>query len=286
MIKFDVHAADVVHKDPFTSMRSMKYYLQQGGASIIQTAFAHSFFVHPEAVRKNPVYKKDRARYSREHYPGGKKRETAEWKGRTVRLDDNQYAQIAWEKYSGHKLSRGSGYGIRHIWGNPWNPDMFTAGWNICYMPFWAGMLTEKQHPHPQLEKAVQQAAWELYFKDDVVCERPRKIVKDPGVDLDALLEGQPVLILAPEDTAASKKFPLAKSNTLDIKAQDIRRIMEIRKKSNRSWSDIQKAARALQGKTAQFGTGKAAASAKSTVRKIQRETELDPAEIEKLLPL
>ena len=24
---------------------------------------------------------------------------------------------------------------VRHIWGEPWNPDASTAGWNLCYMP-------------------------------------------------------------------------------------------------------------------------------------------------------
>ena len=71
---------------------------------------------------------------------------------------------MAWERYTGRKLSRGSGYGVRHIWGEPWNPYFYTAGWNLCYMPFWAGMLTEAQHPHEKLPDAIQQASWDLYF--------------------------------------------------------------------------------------------------------------------------
>ncbi len=63
-------------------------------------------------------------------------------------------------------------------------------------MPFWAGMLTERQHPHRGLEMAVRQAAWDLYFRADPVCDPPA-FVADPGVDLDAVLNGQPVLLLA-----------------------------------------------------------------------------------------
>ena len=63
-------------------------------------------------------------------------------------------------------------------------------------MPFWAGMLTERQHPHPELERAIRQAAWEIYFRDDPVCAPP-DFVTDPGIDLGAILRGQPVLILA-----------------------------------------------------------------------------------------
>ena len=57
--------------------------------------------------------------------------------------------------------------------GHPWNPDAFTAGWNLCYMPFWAGMLTEDQHPLPELQLAIKQASWDLYFQDNQVCEPP-----------------------------------------------------------------------------------------------------------------
>ena len=87
---------------------------------------------------------------------------------------------MAWEKYTGFKLARGSGYGVRHIWGEPWNPDAFTAGWNLCYMPYWAGMLTEDQHQYPPLKKAIQQASWELYFEADPVCA-PLDFVEDTG---------------------------------------------------------------------------------------------------------
>ena len=88
-------------------------------------------------------------------------------------IDDNQHAQMAWERYTGRGLARGTGYSVRHIWGHPWDPDAFTAGWNLCYMPFWAGMLTEGQHPHEELELAVRQASWDLYFRTDRVCEPP-----------------------------------------------------------------------------------------------------------------
>jgi hypothetical protein len=138
---------------------SLEGLFESGGASIIQAAFAHSFFLRPEGVRERTPWFPSAARYSRRHYPGLKKGDTAEWQGREVRLDDNSRAQIAWSKYSGRPIARRSGYGVRHIWRHPWDPVAFTAGWNLCYMPFWAGMLTEAQHPYPPLEEAVRQAA-------------------------------------------------------------------------------------------------------------------------------
>ena len=62
-------------------------------------------------------------------------------------------------------------------------------------MPFWAGMLTERQHPHPTLEIAIRQAAWDLYFRNDPVCTPP-DFVTEPGMNLDTILRGQPILIL------------------------------------------------------------------------------------------
>ena len=63
-------------------------------------------------------------------------------------------------------------------------------------MPFWAGMLTEDQHPHQDLMQAVRQASWDLYFRENPVCQ-PLYFVADPGLDLGAILGEQPLLILS-----------------------------------------------------------------------------------------
>ena len=78
-------------------IQSLEDYFREGGVSIIQAAFAHSYFVHPEKVRANTPYYPERARQSREHYPGFVKGQRAVWHGdgREVQLDDNQRAQMA-----------------------------------------------------------------------------------------------------------------------------------------------------------------------------------------------
>ena len=182
--------------EPVPPIESLERYLQDGGTTIIRAAFKHSYFAHPDRVRGNTPLYPDRARTSRKHYPKLDRGAPATWRGRRVRLGDNSKAQRAWEHYSGLPVQRGSGYGVRHVWGHPWDADAFTAGWNLCYMPFWAGMLTEKQHPHVELKQAVRQAVWDLYFRANPVCAPP-DFVTDPGIDLAAVLLGQPVLILA-----------------------------------------------------------------------------------------
>ena len=269
-------------------IESMEFYFRKGGVSIIQAAFEHTYFVHPDKVREKTPYYPDRARYSRKYYPGKDKGGYAVWSGdgRRVRLDDNQYAQSAWERYTKHRIARGSGYGLRHIWGEPWNPDMFTAGWNFCYMPFWAGMLTEQHHPHPELQTVIRQASWDLYFRDNLVCEPP-EFVDDPGVNLDSLLNGQPILILHRE-TQSQGHAPLPKPTASKLPDTDdaaFDRVKEIRKRTNQSWVNIQKALRALRGRPHEpFGTPNVEATAKSCVRRICRETNLSFDQLESML--
>ena len=191
MTKFCIHECEI--RSPIDSLALL---LQEGGKTIIQAAFEHSYFVHPDRVRaKTPLYP-HRARTSREHYPKSTRGDWDMWRGREVKLGDNSKAQRAWEIYSARPFLRASGFGVRHVWGHPWNPDAFTAGWNLCYMPFWAGMLTEPQHPLPELQTAIRQASWDLYFGNDPVCTPPN-FVSDPGLELDRVLHGQPVLLIA-----------------------------------------------------------------------------------------
>ena len=219
--KFYVHSEGLL-----SAIESLEGYFRDGGASIVQSAFQHTYFVHPDAVFNNTPLFPNRARRSREHYPRIDKGQTTTWKvgdGREIILDDNSRAQMAWERYTGSKLARRSGYGVRHIWGNTHNPDAFTAGWNLCYMPFWAGMLTEDQHPHPELQAAIRQASWNLYFSSNPVCEIP-DFVKSPGIDLMVLLDGSPLKVLrqnpkgaVPETTQQRHRGTKGRRPTLPI---------------------------------------------------------------------
>ena len=276
-----------IHDGPIVSaIQSLEDYFHEGGVSLIQAAFARSYFVHPDKVRARTPYYPNRARRSNRYYPGHKKGDDAIWHSdlREVKLDDNQYAQSAWEGYTGRRIMRGSGYGLRHIWGNPWDPDAFTAGWNFCYMPFWAGMLTEKQHMLLELEQAFRQVSWDLYFKDDPVCELP-DFVENPNVDLMSVLDGQPILIMDKEVSSNSTLSESNKSHGFDGVEGVFERVKSIRKQRNQSWRNIRKATKALQGKEyGLFGTKNVESGAKSDTRKICRETGLSFAQLEALL--
>jgi hypothetical protein len=266
----DVRRHDGELPDPVVTLERN---FARGGVSLVHAVFENTFFVAPEAVRARTPYFPQFARTSREHYPGGGRGSEAIWQatGATVTLADNRRAQAAWARYT-RPLSRGTGFGVRHIWGFPWDPQAYTAGWNLAYMPFWAGMLTEAQHPHPVVQQAVRQASWNLFFAENRVCAPPA-FVSDPGVDLAELLEGRPLLVLV---RAASRRGSRASAGPgSELGAGEL--VRAIRAERHQSWSNIRKAIAALQGRPhARFGTPNVEASAKSAVRKMCHETGLE----------
>ena len=281
MVNIQIHTGDLI-----PPIQSLENYFWNGGVSIIRAAFAHSYFVHPDAVRERTPYYPNRARRSGNHYPGLDKGKHAIWPedGREVILDVNLRAHQAWERYTGRKLLTRTAYGVRHIWGHPWNPDAFTAGWNLCYMPFWAGMPTEDQHPHPELRDAIKQASWDLYFRDDPVCQPP-DFVMDPGGDLCEILDGQPLRVLAAETPSGTKPRRLPEEPFINDDGGVLMSVRVIRTQTHQSWSNICKATQALQGNDHDpFGTSNVEASSKSCVRRILRETGLTIRQLETLL--
>ncbi|MDE0029682.1 MAG: hypothetical protein OXU42_09825 [Deltaproteobacteria bacterium] len=141
-------------------------------------------------------------------------------------------------------------------------------------------MLTEQQHPYHELEEAVRQAAWDLFFRNDPVCTPP-DCVTDPGRDLETILRGQPIRILDRRTIHAGGRAVPYNASGEDTDA----RIREIRRTSGQSWSNLLKAVLSLQGQPHEpFGTRKVQATAKSTLRRIQRETGLDLAALKRRL--
>lgn len=166
-----------------------------GEPALLRAAINASFFLAPEKVTHVSRYP-NYARHSRAHYPGSSKGDTVEVGGVAITLDFNHKAQDTWREASGLFVRR-SGYGVRHIWGFASNPTAYTATWNLCYMPFWAGMMTEDQHPFELLAKVVQQISFDLYFRNGPVAEHHRpSFIKDPGLDLETTLPPDAVVNL------------------------------------------------------------------------------------------
>ena len=264
-------------------IETLERRFRDGGISLVQAVFENTFFVSPDQVRTRSPYFPGFARKSREHYPGLDPRSAAQWQGQPIRLDANSRAQQAWAKYSGRPIERSTGYGVRHIWGHPWDPAAFTAGWNLAYMPFWAGMLTEDQHPHPDVQAAIKQAGWELFFRNDPVCDPP-DFVTDPGVHLTSLLGDQPLLVAAPRP--AKSRMPPSVARADAVRGDDsLWQVQGIRRQVGNSWSNLQKAARSLQGLGHQpFSTRNVESNSKSHIRRMVRDTGLELAELSRMI--
>ena len=90
MVKTRVHKGDFV-----PPVVALERYLRDGGTTIIQAAFEHSYFAQTDRVRGNTPLYPDRARLSRKHYPKLERGARASWQGREVKLGDNSKAQQA-----------------------------------------------------------------------------------------------------------------------------------------------------------------------------------------------
>jgi hypothetical protein len=149
-------------------------------------------------------------------------------------------------------------------------------------MPFWLGMLTEDQHPYPDLVRAIQQASYDLYFRDRPVCERPEYVV-DHGLDLGAMLGNASIQILMPE---AKADAVVRRERVPTVLPDDpTNRVVAIRKMTNASWSNILKAISALEGRAdVAFGTPNVASSSKSITRRMLRETGLSLRQLRQIV--
>lgn len=157
----------------------------------------HTYFISPARIRER--YKKkgsaawfpDCVRASREHHKEKHRKDQSVWKGRSVKVCDNTKARRAFASFSGllmagDKKGRIRGYHVAHIWEHVYDPECFTAGWNLCLMPGFLKLFTEQQDPIPLLQQVIRQAAFDLYFKGSAIGLPTPLFVSDPKLDLKA----------------------------------------------------------------------------------------------------
>lgn len=133
-----------------------------------------AFFIEPDVVRQTPVQNPDLVRKSREWHPGKDRGQMSTWEGRPVRVCDNTHARLAFGKYIGRTMGGARrdvsiGWEVAHIWGRVYDPDYFTAGWNMILLPSFLRVLTEEQAQTPIFSRAIQAVAHRLFFAQDPV---------------------------------------------------------------------------------------------------------------------
>lgn len=138
---------------------------------------------------KSAAWFPDCVRGSRQYHKGKQKKDQSVWEGLTVKVCDNTQARLAFASFSGllmagYKEGRIRGYHVAHIWERVYDPECFTAGWNLCLMPGFLKLFTEQQDRIPLLHQVIQQAAFDLYFKDGAVGLPTPAFVTESGIDL------------------------------------------------------------------------------------------------------
>jgi hypothetical protein len=161
----------------------------------------HAYFISPQRLlafceeKKGFVCFPNAVRGSREHHPGRQRKEASNWKDRPVTVCDNTKARVAFARFAklvmaGDKNDRIRGYHVAHIWERVYDPEYFTAGWNLCLMPGFLKLFTEQQDRVELLQKVIQQAAFDLYFKNAALGIAAPEYVVDPCYDLGAMFPG------------------------------------------------------------------------------------------------
>ena len=157
----------------------------------------HTYFLHPDRVRqrvqqtKSAAWFPDCVRMSNQHHKSKHKGDASHWDGREVRVWDNTKARVAFASFSGlvmagDKEGRIRGYHVAHVWERVYDPECFTAGWNLCLMPGFLKLFTEQQDRIELLHRVIQQAAFDLYFKAGAIGLPTPPFVTNQGLDLSA----------------------------------------------------------------------------------------------------
>lgn len=159
----------------------------------------HTYFINPDKIRRwiaekgTAVVFPDCVRTSREHHPGKGRGHSSRWRDRPVKVCDNTKARLAFARLSGLVLSgnrhhRVRGYHVAHVWERVFDPEFFTAAWNLCLMPGFLKLSTESQDQIPLLRTVIQQASFDTYFGGHALGVAEPKHVKNPGIDLSPYL--------------------------------------------------------------------------------------------------
>lgn len=178
-----------------------------GEAELAGFLLCHTYFISPDRIRHcyektgSAAWFPNCVRASNLHHKGKQKNEMSVWNQSPVKVFDNTKARLAFAKFSdlvmaGDKEHRIRGYHVAHIWERVYDPECFTAGWNLCLMPGFLKLFTEQQDRIDLLHKVIQQAAFNLYFKCGDIGFPTPGYVTDPGLELNALFPKLAVNVL------------------------------------------------------------------------------------------
>lgn len=162
-----------------------------GYASVVSAVATHTLFLHPDTVAQAagqaifPVVRDPTRRGVFDESDGG----------RRIMYDDNITPTrcFLWAA----RRRRGPDVQYNHVWGDPKNPETYTALWNLCVTPAFLAKTTDGSN-HPEVLDALRYRVVDLYGTWPAGEERPRKPAgydklvwpdaPDPVADLEAEL--------------------------------------------------------------------------------------------------
>lgn len=155
-------------------LRIFEWATGKSDAEVAHIILNASLFIHPNAVREKPVQFPDCVRESNEYHPLKAKGAESVWLAQPVKVWDNTKARIAFGRYIGRAMNAANrevsvGWEVAHIWGRVFDPEYFTAGWNMVLIPGFLRVLTEEQAGLPLFNQCLQNLAWRIFFEEGPV---------------------------------------------------------------------------------------------------------------------
>lgn len=138
-----------------------------GYGSILEAVCRHTRFLHPRTVEQTggqPLFPVIRN-------PNRRGEIVSLEDGRQVMFDDNTTPTLAFLWAAAR--SKGRDVQCNHLWGDPRNPDTYTALWNLCVTPAFLAKTTDGSN-HPTVLAALRYRAADLYGHWPEGEKRPR----------------------------------------------------------------------------------------------------------------
>ncbi|MGH9292736.1 MAG: DUF7662 domain-containing protein [Acidimicrobiales bacterium] len=127
-----------------------------GYETVLHAVAAHTVFLHPDTVDQT----KGRAlfRLVREPTRRGKIGQLPD--GRSVMYDDNNGPTLAF-LWAAQRV-KGRDVQFNHVWGDPRNPETYTALWNLCATPAFLAKTTDGSN-HPEVVSLLRYRTFDLF---------------------------------------------------------------------------------------------------------------------------
>jgi len=162
-----------------------------GFDTVLHGVAAHTVFLHPDTVDQS----KGRALFRLARDPTRRGTIYTLPDGRSVMYDDNTGPTLAFLWAA--QRAKGRDVQFNHVWGDPRNPDTYTALWNLCATPAFLAKTTDGSN-HPEVVRLLRYRAFDLFGRVPASEERPSRPsgyeslpwlpAPDPVDDLEAVL--------------------------------------------------------------------------------------------------